>query len=502
MSENTNCKNDIDDFIEYELTKECDNIEECDEDDVVEYVITEDEDEEIYENDPPKSSLVLDQEIMQEQTHDGYSYQEIKQERLDNNTAYITDSKTPIVIDASEMVEAEDDFTNLSSDQQIEETQQDFAVSLEHQPKATTSKNSRQKGPKRYMLFDDLVANIVDYDEEGRFIYINYGDAEHKLRHVFLGTPIVEFAISTERDEMLPVECGICPDVMHKSKLAKHLKTHLVEGESTAKGAKRYQCIYCEETYKEHKYLAGHARRHMGIRPYVCEPCKLYFSTKQDLRVHNQRRHMAREHICEFCGKAFPQNTQLKRHRESTHEKKRRFACPHCPKAYYKNFTLQEHIRHVHMGKRRILTCPFCGFECHDAHKMARHRKSFHLNQNRYECTICQEDFTDINYFDAHKRSIQCRNNTRRHQQEQSQQQANNNSSHDDNHQQAIALITPDADGQVVYEHYQNDSTEDGVLVQSGDDVLMLAPQQIVEFDGNQPELIDGQLVYEITIGN
>ncbi|KAL7745314.1 hypothetical protein ACLKA6_015336 [Drosophila palustris] len=245
------------------------------------------------------------------------------------------------------------------------------------------------KGPRRYMLFDELIATIVDFDEDG--------------------TPIVEFSmIASLQDEKLPVECGICPDVMHKSKLSKHQKTHLVPGKN------RYACIYCTETYRDCKYLAGHARRHMGIRPYVCEPCKLYFSTKQDLRVHNQRRHLEKEHICEMCGKTFAQNTQLKRHREATHEKKRRFQCEYCQKAYYKNFSLQEHIRNVHMGKRRMLKCPFCGMQCRDAHKMARHRKEMHLNQDTYICHLCQEEFTDINYFDAHKRSIQCRSNTRR----------------------------------------------------------------------------------------
>ncbi|KAH8275912.1 hypothetical protein KR044_006350 [Drosophila immigrans] len=245
------------------------------------------------------------------------------------------------------------------------------------------------KGPRRYMLFDELIATIVDFDEGG--------------------TPIVEFSmIGCLQDEKLPVECGICPDVMHKSKLSKHQKTHLVPGTN------RYACIYCSETYRDCKYLAGHARRHMGIRPYVCEPCKLYFSTKQDLRVHNQRRHLEKEHICEMCGKTFAQNTQLKRHREATHEKKRRFQCQYCQKAYYKNFSLQEHIRNVHMGKRRMLKCPFCGMQCRDAHKMARHRKEMHLQQDSFVCHLCQEEFTDINYFDAHKRSIQCRSNTRR----------------------------------------------------------------------------------------
>ncbi|XP_030378105.1 zinc finger and BTB domain-containing protein 17 [Scaptodrosophila lebanonensis] len=309
--------------------------------------------------------------------------------KLKNNSqSLIRDTRTQMLLQ-----QQDDDVDEEEEDDEEEDDEELLAQESDDEPATVVKPSDKMmdefKGPRRYLLFDDLIATIVDFDEDS--------------------TPIVEFSmISGAHDEKLPVECGICPDVMHKTKLSKHQKTHLVPGTN------RYACIYCTETYRDCKYLAGHARRHMGIRPYVCELCKLYFSTKQDLRVHNQRRHLEKEHICEMCGKTFAQNTQLKRHREATHENKRRFHCQYCEKAYYKNFSLQEHIRNVHMGKRRMLSCPFCGMQCRDAHKMARHRKDMHLNQDSYVCHLCQEEFTDINYFDAHKRSIQCRSNTRR----------------------------------------------------------------------------------------
>ncbi|KAH8373586.1 hypothetical protein KR200_007259, partial [Drosophila serrata] len=320
------------------------------------------------------------------------------------------------------------------------------------------------KGPRRYMLFDDLVATIVDFDEES--------------------TPIVEFSmISCHTDEKLPVECGICPDVMHKSKLSRHQKTHLVAGTN------RYACMYCTETYRDCKYLAGHARRHMGIRPYVCEVCTLYFSTKQDLRVHNQRRHLEKEHICEMCGKTFAQNTQLKRHREATHEKKRRFQCQYCQKAYYKNFSLQEHIRNVHMGKRRMLKCPFCGMQCRDAHKMARHRKDMHLSQGLYECHLCKEEFTDINYFDAHKRSIQCRSNTRRLVGSSSNDQLDGNVSASGSVSGGLLDGGDDDDGMGILEEEYDEDT--GLLVEEGDADAVVANGEhylnVAEEDQQQP---------------
>ncbi|XP_061393071.1 oocyte zinc finger protein XlCOF28-like [Musca vetustissima] len=373
-----------------------------------------------------------------------------------------------------------------------------------------TSQNTVHR---RYMLFDELVACIVDYDPDG--------------------TPIVEFSISNaETDEKLPMECGICPEIMSRGKIAKHLKTHLVPGTN------RYQCVYCDETYKDCKYLAGHARRHMGIRPYVCEICKLYFSTKQDLRVHNQRRHQEKDHICEVCGKTFAQNTQLKRHREATHEKKRRFQCEHCPKSYYKNFSLQEHVRAVHMGKRRMIVCPFCGMQCRDAHKMARHRKMMHLHQTHFECQICNEEFTDINYFDAHKRSIQCRNNTRRKMEEEALLREQNEQQEMQQQQEEEQLPPKtetlvqhenvdliDANEQYINEFVDDEEEEDGMVMSTGqiineEDIKHFIPhhhqqqqhrhqsgQFLINQQHHKVELInaedvndDDELVYEITI--
>lgn len=428
--------------------------------------------------------------------------------------------------------EYEEEQLEQVAEEQSEKSEQQIAVpdkivkqKAEHTNAAITEEDKQKTTEvqgetvhRRYMLFDELVACIVDYDTDG--------------------TPIVEFSISnTESDEKLPVECGICPEIMSRTKIAKHLKTHLVPGTN------RYQCVYCDETYKDCKYLAGHARRHMGIRPYVCESCKLYFSTKQDLRVHNQRRHQEKDHVCEVCGKSFAQNTQLKRHREATHEKKRRFQCEHCPKSYYKNFSLQEHVRAVHMGKRRMIVCPFCGMQCRDAHKMARHRKQMHLHQTHFECHICNEEFTDINYFDAHKRSIQCRNNTKRKLEEEALLKEQNGQQgikeEKEKIQEVVVQQHPQhkteilsADEEESNEHYINefdeeDGDDDGmeqqtVQIITEEDIKHLLPQQ----HHNQPftttrqyilnnnqlqhhkvEILNGEdgngdeeLVYEITI--
>ncbi|XP_073830279.1 uncharacterized protein [Musca autumnalis] len=242
------------------------------------------------------------------------------------------------------------------------------------------------KVPRKFLLFDGICAEIVDYDEED-------------------GAPIVEFCVVTDDKEAdkLPVECGVCPDIMHKSKLDAHLKTHLKPG------TKRYKCIYCQDDFVTRAYAAGHARRHMGIRPYVCVPCKMYYCTKQDLKVHEQRRHLAKEHICEHCGKTFAQNTSLRHHRRLVHEQQRNYECEHCSKKFLRKFSMNEHIRNVHYGDRRLLDCPFCDMRFKDTHKLAQHRKEMHLNQSKFECRICGLEFNHIDFFDAHRRSLQCR---------------------------------------------------------------------------------------------
>jgi len=60
---------------------------------------------------------------------------------------------------------------------------------------------------------------------------------------------VVEFSLlNNDFNGKLPVECSICKNVMHRSQSAQHLETHLVPGET-----KRYQCIYCNESYKHDK---------------------------------------------------------------------------------------------------------------------------------------------------------------------------------------------------------------------------------------------------------
>ncbi|XP_058980368.1 zinc finger protein 470-like [Musca domestica] len=242
------------------------------------------------------------------------------------------------------------------------------------------------KVPKKFLLFDGICAEIVDYDEED-------------------GAPIVEFSVVSDDKEAdkLPVECGVCPDIMHKSKLDAHLKTHLKPG------TKRFKCIYCEDDFVTRAYAAGHSRRHVGIRPYVCVPCKMYYCTKQDLKVHEQRRHLAKEHICEHCGKTFAQNTSLRHHRRLVHEQQRNYECEHCGKKFLRKFSMNEHVRNVHYGDRRLLDCPFCDMRFKDTHKLAQHRKEMHLNQSKFECRICGLEFNHIDFFDAHRRSLQCR---------------------------------------------------------------------------------------------
>ncbi|KAL9884427.1 uncharacterized protein ACN427_011266 [Glossina fuscipes fuscipes] len=487
---------DIDEFIEYEL-RDCIEIED-DPDDEVFYqqqncdenyeIVEELEEETEYDTNTVDSNVVTEIDVkpvcledtdfhtsgqlaMKSEFEEGFEEaNEVHEIEFLPETGMLGEDSEFVLPDKSATVNGNG---NKRVGLQIEK---DNRITLQQQIKTEEKINKMiGEGPRRYMLFDELVACIVDYDPDG--------------------TPIVEFSISgSEADEKLPVECGICPDVMHRTKLAKHLKTHVVPGTN------RYQCIYCEETYKDCKYLAGHARRHMGIRPYVCELCKLYFSTKQDLRVHNQRRHQEKEHICEVCGKTFAQNTQLKRHRESTHEKKRRFQCEHCPKSYYKNFSLQEHVRAVHMGKRRMIVCPFCGMQCRDAHKMARHRKQMHLHQSHYECHICHEEFTDINYFDAHKRSIQCRNNTRRKMEEEALLRKQQMEEEEEEETTVDGVSLDNSEVQHVQLISEDDIKE---IFANSDHQDMLIDQKFIEIvpheEGEDEDLGD-ELVYEITI--
>lgn len=303
------------------------------------------------------------------------------------------------------MVEEVHDVMDEESGEQLEVYQHEEVIEEPPTPQQLWAELEKKRKrlnlprvPRKFMLFDGICAEIVDYDDED-------------------GSPIVEFSmVADDREaDRLPVECGVCPDIMHKSKLDAHLKTHIKPG------TKRFKCIYCEDDFVTRAYAAGHARRHMGIRPYVCVPCKMYYCTKQDLKVHEQRRHLAKEHICEQCGKTFAQNTSLRHHRLLVHEQQRNYECEHCGKKFLRKYAMTEHVRNVHYGDRRLLDCPFCDLRFKDTHKLAQHRKDMHLNQGKFECRVCGLEFNHIDFFDAHRRSLQCRKKLGRHLYQQKQ---------------------------------------------------------------------------------
>lgn len=97
------------------------------------------------------------------------------------------------------------------------------------------------------------------------------------------------------------------------------------------------------------------------------------------------------------------------------HEQQRNYECEHCGKKFLRKYAMNEHVRNVHFGDRRLLDCPFCDMRFKDTHKLAQHRKEMHLNQSKFECRVCGLEFNHIDFFDAHRRSLQCRKKLGRH---------------------------------------------------------------------------------------
>lgn len=245
----------------------------------------------------------------------------------------------------------------------------------------------------------------------------------------------------------------------------------------------------------------------MGIRPYVCTPCKMYYCTKQDLKVHQQRRHLAKEHICEHCGKTFAQNTSLRHHRTLVHEQQRNYECSHCGKRFLRKYAMTEHVRNVHFGDRRLLDCPFCDLRFKDTHKLAQHRKDMHLNQRNFECRVCGLTFNNIDFFDAHRRSLQCRKKLGRHlfQQKNADDsleliELNSNSGHinyeqfDDNSKLMVNQYTQEQleQQEVVVEEL----THDMHTIEYDEDIL--EEQDSIEVDEHEKAKAEENLLYEL----
>ena len=73
----------------------------------------------------------------------------------------------------------------------------------------------------------------------------------------------------------------------------------------TIKSKRRFQCIYCGNTFIRSTHLRRHMRLHTGAKPYACGICRKRFSRSDYKLAHEQTHRTNKVHKCCVCGKVF-----------------------------------------------------------------------------------------------------------------------------------------------------------------------------------------------------
>ena len=198
-----------------------------------------------------------------------------------------------------------------------------------------------------------------------------------------------------EEDNTKDLKCQTCNE---KYASVKNLNKHWCRG-------KKVPCPICGKYYSRKKLKYTHMLVHSD-KNIKCELCDYITSDRQRLASHKMV-HSENKYICDICSRGFSHNTSLKTHMR-THEEK--VPCPYCGKEYTPPH-LTFHIKNKHNQDEKYV-CSFCFFETSNIVQIEAHKKSEHSDQHtgnnkrkskekNYECKLC-----DLKFNHRHSRRL------------------------------------------------------------------------------------------------
>ena len=148
-------------------------------------------------------------------------------------------------------------------------------------------------------------------------------------------------------------------------------------------------------------------------KPFQCELCLIRFKQETSLNCHIASVHEGKKPFlqCEYCNMKFTskrftdQKWSLMRHIASVHDGKKRFECDICNKQYTNKVGLEAHISTDHVGEKPF-QCSSCDAKyAYKAH-LSRHFQIVHQGIKPFQCTICKVKFTNKGSLNKHVDSV------------------------------------------------------------------------------------------------
>ena len=200
-----------------------------------------------------------------------------------------------------------------------------------------------------------------------------------------------------EEDNTKDLKCQTC-NLKYAS--IENLNKHLCRRE-------KVPCPICGKHFsrKNLKYIHMLIHSEKNIK---CELCDYITSDRQRLASHKMV-HSENKYICDICSRGFSHNTSLKTHMR-THEEK--VPCPYCGKEYSPPH-LTIHLKNKHNQDEKYV-CSFCSFETSNIEQLEAHKKAEHSDKQtgnnktkskrkdkNYECKLC-----DLKFNHRHSRRL------------------------------------------------------------------------------------------------
>ncbi|XP_072041891.1 uncharacterized protein [Amphiura filiformis] len=84
---------------------------------------------------------------------------------------------------------------------------------------------------------------------------------------------------------------------------------------------KRYNCSYCEKSFRGRSYLREHETLHTKEAKFPCNRCDRRFTRHRELRYHQQKHDGHEPFACDDCDKRFVTKANYRSHMENVHKK-------------------------------------------------------------------------------------------------------------------------------------------------------------------------------------